>query len=470
MGWGSHRLPELAGAELTRLEDRTLGQPLPGLTQWIPQLSPELVAPTHLAPLLECLEAIQRGETVRVVCHTPPRGGKTVSLLHAISWWLHAHPSWRVAYCSYNASQARSMARHGMELARQSGIFRGGGVTEWRTARGGGCIARGVGEGITGQGADIAIVDDPHKDRVDVESALRRDRVWDWFRECLYTRGNPSVSRARPRSIIVNMARWHPDDLAGRLIKLGWRYICLPAINDNEESFWPQGWSLEQLREIRETLGPYSWTSLYQGAPRPRGGSVFDTPHVWTELPRVFRVARGLDLSYTASTSSDFSVLATALEYRGLYYLVDLIRKQERAPAFQARIKRHIAHRWPQTPIWMYASGTETGVIDLMAAGKDGLRQLVSQPATKDKFLRAQFYAAAWNAGRVLVPEDSDAFPWVDEFVSEHLNFTGLEDVHDDQVDAGAAMFDSLRRNVDEKSVSGPAAKANRPGLAGMPM
>lgn len=470
-GIACSRLAELAGAELAALERRP-DSALPSLLDWIPALSPDFVAPRHLAPLIDCLEAIQRGETVRILCHTPPRGAKTETLLHAIPWWLKAHPDWRIAYTSYNATQARSKARRALELGKRAGVHALGGVLEWMTTRGGGCIARGVGEGITGQGVDIAIVDDPVKDRVAAESAAQRERTWDWFREALFTRGNPSVSGKRPRSIIVNMARWHPDDLIGRLIKQGWRYICLPAIDDAGASFWPEGWSLEQLEDIRNTLGPYSWTSLYQGQPRPRGGNVFGQPHVWTELPRVFRVARGLDLNYTAKSSADWSVLATALFAQGHYYLVDVLRRQERAPDFQARVRRHIAGHWPQAPIWIYrANGPEAGAVDLMSSGDKGLRQLVGMPALADKFIRAQPYAAAWNAAKVLVPEDSDAFPWVNDFVSEHMDFTGLSDLHDDQIDAGAALHDSVAAGIrDDELPRPPRAALPRPGLAGMAM
>lgn len=473
-------LRRLAQTRLSRLrlerETKRLGH-VPGLLEWIPQLSPGFVAPRHLAPFVECLEAIQRGETVRVVCHTPPRGAKTETLLHAIPWWLKAHPDWRIAYTSYNANQARSKARRAMELAKQADVYRAGGVLEWTTSRGGGCIARGVGEGITGQGVDIAIVDDPVKDRVDAESSLRRERAWDWFREALYTRGNPGLGETKkPRSVIVNMARWHPDDLAGRLIKEGWRYICLPAIDDAGVSFWPEAWPVAVLEETKRLLGPYSWASLYQGQPRPRGGTVFDDPHVWTELPGVFRPGRGLDLAYTKKTLADWSVCVTGLEALGrdaqgrpvpVVYVVDVLRKQERAPRFLAQMKRHLKTRWPRAPIWMYgASGPEAGALDFFR--DRGLHQVSRIQAVGDKYVRAQGYAAAWNEGRILVPDDSEAFPWVDAFVAEHVSFTGLEDAQDDQVDAGAAMHDLLLGRATKEKVEGPRRRTA--GLARMAM
>jgi phage terminase large subunit-like protein len=86
-----------------------------------------------------------------------------------------------------------------------------------------------------------------------------------------------------------------------------------------------------------------------------------------------------------------------------------------------------------------YGSGVATGTVDVVNAMNDRLR-LEAIPATVDKFQRAQPVAAAWNAGKVLVPRDA---PWLDDFIREVASFTGLGDRHDDQVDALAAAFDS---------------------------
>jgi predicted phage terminase large subunit-like protein len=415
------------------------------LEQYLIRLSPNYVTPAHLAPLLTEIERVNRGEEVLLVCSSPPRGGKTETLLHALPWMLERHPDWEMAYTSYNATQARSKSRRGLTIAERGGLsLISHGVTDWRTAMGGGVIARGVGEGITGQGVDLAIVDDPHKDRADAESSLKRDRVWDWFNEALFTRRNPSSPKAkRPRSIIVNMARWHTDDLAGRLIAKGWRHINIPAIAPSGESFWPDIWPVEQLRQTEAQLGVYAWASLYMGQPRPRGGSVFGDPWTWTELPKSFRVGFGLDVAYSAKTSSDYSVIVVMLiDGAGVCYVVDVVRVQLRAPAFVELVGQQ-RKKYPTARAHWYVSTTERGVAHLINPELTWLESTLAS-LVGDKFVRAQPVAAAWNAGRVLVPADSKRYPWVDAFVSEVVNFTGVEDGHDDQVDALAAVFDML--------------------------
>ena len=426
------------------------------------------IAPWHLKPLLDELEKIMRGEQVRIVCHTPPRGAKSETLLASIGWFLSVHPDWEMAYCSYNATQARSRADRGRIYAKDMGIELARDATiEWRTPQGGGCIARGVGEGITGQGVDVAIVDDPVKDRAEAESQLKRDRAWDWFNEALYTRGNPNLkTRPKPRSIIVNMARWHPDDLAGRLIKQGWKYIKLPALTEmpdgTKQSFWPEGWPVESLEETQRQLGPYAFASLYQGDPRPRGGAVFGDPWVYETKPAALRIGMGLDLAYSKKTSSDWSVLVVMgradwkdehNQPRHAFYVLDVVRTQQRAPEFTEVVKRY-RNRYPGARVRWYGSGIETeGVASFM---RPGLPYLEALQATADKFIRAQKYAAAWNQGLVLLPEqqerdargvaigDKEPVPWLDQFIDEHVNFTGVADAHDDVVDAAVAAFDVL--------------------------
>ncbi len=103
-------------------------------------------------------------------------------------------------------------------------------VSQWETAAGGGVKAVGVGAGVTGFGAQLIIIDDPVKSRADAESETLREKVWDWYRNDLYTRLEPNGS------IVLIQTRWHEDDLAGRLLNDmadggdQWEVVNLPAL------------------------------------------------------------------------------------------------------------------------------------------------------------------------------------------------------------------------------------------------
>lgn len=431
--------------------------------------------PKHLEPLTSRIERAIRGERIRVVVHAPPRCAKTETVLHSVSYGLKYDPRLRFGYSSYNADIALAKSRDARDIALRSGVsLSRNTLRDWRNVKGGGLLATGIGGGLTGYGLNVAFVDDPLKDRVEAESALRRQRIHDWFREVLTTRMQPGGS------IFVFATRWHPDDLSGRLVKAGWEYICLPALRldaaGEEHSLWPEFWSVDAFRMTRAELGAYSWESLYQGAPRPRGGSVFGEPTGYQKLPAYWRVAIGVDLAYAAKSSSDWSVLVVMFEgieadgkRTGQYFVKEVLRVQARAPAFLEMCKLY-RKQYPTAKWRWYASGTEAGAADFMRPSIP----LQVMPPRGDKFTRAIKYAAAWNARKVCVPGGSEwragkgvepetAEPppeWVNPFASEHADFTGVQDASDDQVDAAVAAYDLLAEagstGYGESVVKGP--------------
>lgn len=401
------------------------------LVDFIPYASPRYMAPRHLAPLLQRFEAAVDGEPQRVCCSAPPRHAKTESVLHVPAYALRRDPSLTLSYSTYAEQLSRSKSRKARALVSSLGIETAGTVNEWRTEEGGGLLAGGVGGPLTGHGVNIAIVDDPYKNRVQAESAAYRSSLSDWTRDVLMTRVEPGGS------IFVFATRWTPDDIIGELTGEGFEYINLPALDANETSLWPERWSADAMRARREEVGPFTWDSLFQGNPRPRGGRVFNDVHTYSALPAVYRGAFGLDVSYSAKTSSDWTVAVRMLWAAGYFYVVDMARFQLQPHVGAPRLKA-LASSHPADPWRWYLSGTEQGSAGFLQADVPLLQPM---PATADKFIRAMDYAAAWNNGKVLVPAEA---PWLEDFVTEHASFTGVKDRHDDIVDAAVAAFDVL--------------------------
>lgn len=429
------------------------------LSYFVPFLTPSYREPRHLAPLIERLERAVNGERQFVVCHAPPRHAKTETVLHFVSWGLRRNPALTFAYATYADRLARSKSRKAMVLAERAGIrLESKTLNEWRTAEGGGLLAGGIGGPLTGHGLNCAVVDDPVKNRIEAESKTYRERNWDWMNDVLLTRIEPGGS------VFVFMTRWHPDDLSGRLIREGWDHICLPAINAAGEALWPERWPVEELERKKKKVGAYTWASLFQGQPRPRGGAVFGESHTYSELPTVYQAGFGVDLAYTSKTSSDFSVAVKMLKANGKKYVVGVLRKQVRAPKFKRYCRR--LHRREQGAPWrFYGSGTETGSADFF---NEEPRPVPLQilPTKGDKLVRAQHYAAEWNAGNILVPKSA---PWLDAFLAEHAGFTGKDGDEDDQVDAAVAANDVLDDGADMEIDERPAIP-KRTGLAAQEM
>lgn len=446
---GRGRLALAAQAELVRIKAAAATQTqsprahLP-LVDYVPSLSPRWERPDHLEPVADLFRRASLGEEVRACVSVPAQFGKTTLLQHGIVQLLEQHPDWPIIYATYVAEKAEDRSKETRDLARDAGLSLRGDTNaarHWRLTIGGSLLAVGVGGPLTGSPGRVAIVDDPHKDRAEVESRRERDKVHDWFRSTLTTRLAPGGS------IIVVHTRWHPDDLIGRLENEGWEVINIPAITANDESLWPSVRPREFLRKREKEMGPYEWSALMMGNPRARGASVFEhTPITYASPPALLAKSIGLDLAYTAKTSADWSV-AVVMGREGMgeaarYYVLDVVRRQMRAPEFASLIKlTRAAH--PLARARIYAAGTERGALDYLtmpAPNGAGINVEVRAPHG-DKFVRAQPFAAAWNAGRVFVPESA---PWASEFCDELARFTGISDPHDDQVDAAAAAFDVL--------------------------
>ena len=164
------------------------------------------------------------------------------------------------------------------------------------------------------------------------------------------------------------------------------------------------------------------------------GGRVFADAWYYDDLPPdPFREAVGIDFAYTAKSHADYSVAVRGRAVGDNIYITDLFRRQVEMPAFAAHLKSMV-------PVRMLAriGGTEKGIIDFLR--RDGIR-IETVPASTDKHAFAQPLAASWNQGRVLLKRDA---PWVPTLLDEVLSFTGVNDQHDDIVDALGALHHAL--------------------------
>ncbi len=391
-----------------------------------------------MAPFIDVLDRALR-EPIRVVVSMPPRHAKTETLLHWLALTLYYEPDKQVSYVGYSTEFAHNKSRKVRGIAERCGVpfapdqnAKG----NWRTGiADGGLWATGIGGPLTGEGFHCLVLDDPVKDRATAESAREREKVYEWFNDTAFTRIEPNGS------CIVVMTRWHEDDLAGRLVKDGFTYLRLPAIDDAGQSLWPKRWPPKALLRIKEQLGDYGWSSLYQGLPRPRGGSLFQDAHYYEQFPTWgLRWVIGIDFAYTKKTHADYSVAVVMAESAGIYYVAEVVRLQTQAPIFAETLKA-LKAKYQAARLHAYVGGTEKGVVDLLNS-THGLN-INPMPAVADKFVRAQGTSAKWNQGRILIPSKPK---WVNPFVEEVCGFTGVNDANDDQVDALVSAYDAFAR------------------------
>lgn len=428
------------------------------LLSYIPRVSPKLKSPIWLRPYVELLELAMR-EPIRAVVAAPPQCGKTETTTHALVRAFRTNPGGRSAYATYGALRTHRVEGRTRLIAERDGLQLEFRQSDWLDrSNGGSLLWTSRGGGFTGDPVDtLLVIDDLLKDRQEAESPTIRRRCDEWFDEVAEPRCHKGAS------ILVMMTRWHPADLPGVLIARGWQYINLKALADGgvgddgrvvddplrrrpgesiNEDMMPAA-SLEAKRRTNI----YSFASLYQGEPRPRGGVVFGEATYYDELPKQYRVGYGVDLAYTAKTSADFSVCVEGRMVTGpdkdedgkpinRLFITDVRRAQVDAPSFTLVL--HSRWRTARGPMRWYCATSEKGAGQFVEQKIPGFQIRI---ATADKFVRATPVAAAWNAGRVLVPREA---PWLDDFLGEVLGFVGNKDPHDDQVDALAALWDVL--------------------------
>jgi predicted phage terminase large subunit-like protein len=314
-------------------------------------------------------------------------------------------------------------------------------------------LSGGVGSGLTGQGVSgLMVVDDPFKNQEEAQSALIRDKIAEWFDSVVRT-------RLEGAAVFVIMTRWHEDDLIGRLTGSGeFKYVNLPAIAEEndplgrapDEYLWPDRKDLTDNINESKAANAFTFAAMYQGRPRPRGGTVFGEPHYYD--PKTVdtwgvRLVLAADPAASEKTSADHSA-AVVLAIKGtgdtaIGHVQYVYRAQVPIPQF-ANDLVGLQQRFGQTAINVEAVGGFKAIPQMLKAIRPDIRVNEITPIG-DKFMRAQPAASAWNAGRILVPNDSPA--WLGPFLDELAKFTGVHDAADDQVDALAHAWNHRPSN-----------------------
>lgn len=237
----------------------------------------------EIAKELEKVEAFGDRDYKVLLIFVPPRHGKSeLSSIEFPAWYLGRNPTKEIITISYSGELAQDFGSKTRAIVNSEIYPYVFNITlkedeqakaKWRTNKGGSYTSVGVGGAITGRGANILLFDDPIKNREEAESEIYREKVWNFFTSTAFTRLEPKGV------VVVILTRWHVDDLAGRILKnpelsKRCKIIHFPAIATQKEihrnigePLWPERFDVKALNEIKNTIGPYDWQSLYQGSP-----------------------------------------------------------------------------------------------------------------------------------------------------------------------------------------------------------
>lgn len=415
----------------------------------------------HLRQIAEKLEAVERGEILRLMISMPPRHGKSMLASEFFpSWCLGRRPQRQIIHSTYAQELADDFGRKVRNLIKSDihqTVFPSSELSDdsaaaarFHTSEGGVYHAVGVGGSSTGRGADILLIDDPIKGRAEADSETLRRKLKDWYSSVAYTRLMPGGA------IVIIQTRWHEDDLAGWILREhadeNWVVLSLPAIDDDTgEALWPERYPLQRLEQIRSVLGPRDWQALYQQ--RPRAGSGGEFKRAWLQHydmidRRELSVLMLVDPASGKRENNDYtSIWIVGLGPDDNYYVLDMVRDRlnltERAEAV-FRLHR----KWKPAQVRYERYG--------MMADVEYLRQemnrrtyrfsLVEVGGQTPKVDRIRRLVPLFEQGRVWLPEtvpytdtNGKTLDLVHEFIErEYLAFPVSQ--HDDMLDALARV------------------------------
>jgi predicted phage terminase large subunit-like protein len=427
---------------------------------------PSFINGAHHVRMAQAFEKVARGEIKRLIINMPPRHTKSEFASYLLpAWFLGNFPHKKVIQTSHTAELAVGFGRKVRNLV-DSDVYKSvfpdthlqsdsKAAGRWNTSKGGDYFAIGVGGAVTGKGADILIIDDPHSEQ---EAALAEinpeiyDKTYEW-----YTSG-PRQRLQPGGSIIIVMTRWSKRDLTGQVIKSAamrdgdeWTVIEFPAILPSNNPLWPEFWSLKELEALKRELPNQKWMAQYMQQPTSDSAAIIKREwwQLWEEdsPPYCEFTLQSWDTAFEKHNRADYSACTTW----GVFYqeddagimqaniiLLNAVRKRMEFPELKRKAIEEFKQWEPDSIIIEKKASGAPLIYEMRAMGVPV--QEFSPNKGNDKISRLNAVSDIFASGRVWVPETR----WAEEVVDEVASFPGGE--HDDYVDSVSLAMMRFRK------------------------
>ena len=418
----------------------------------------------HHSLLLGALQDVADGVTPNLMVFMPPGSAKSTYVdVVFVPWFMARQPKQNVILASYGSDLARKQGRRARQLVKSRGFGElfdaklsadSSAADEWSLTNGSEYMAGGLLSGITGNRADLGVVDDPVKGREDAESDVIRRKTKAAYEDDFCTRLKPGG-----RQVIIQ-TRWHEDDLSGSILPLDWagesgavkgrdgrqwRVVCLPALANRSddplgramgEPLWPEWFSVDHFAPFQKN--PRTWSALFQQRPQPDEGTFFnrDWFKTWGKLPSPVRYYGTSDYAVTDG-GGDYTVHRVwGVDHEGNLYRVDGWRGQTAADEWTER-KLDLIAKWKPLA-WFGEGGVIQRAIEPMLRRRMRERRVFCRlewlSSINDKATRARGFQSRAAMGTVFFEPGAD--------VSEFLSFPAGR--HDDDVDCASMIGRAL--------------------------
>lgn len=423
----------------------------------------------HHDILLDTLQKCADGIYPNVMVLMPPGSAKSTYVdVVFVPWFMARKTRQNVILTSYGSDLARKQGRRARQLVKSKsfGNLFGGvdlskessAADEWSLTNGSEYMAGGILSGVTGNRADLLVVDDPVKGREEAESETIRRKTKDAFTDDLQTRLKPGG-----RTVIIQ-TRWHEDDLAGSILPDDWSgeggliqcrdgqdwfVLCIPARATSQqdqlgrkvgEYLWPEWFGPDHWPKFE--ANQRTWTSLFQQVPSPDEGTFFQRD--WfkrhSKTPTNLNIYITSDYAVSEGKGDFTSHGVWGLGSDDTLYMLDWWTGQTNSSEWIERLL-DLVSKWK--PLCVFG---EKGVIEKAVRPQLDRRMLERRvfarmewlPSITDKPTRARAFQGRAAMGLVSLPMTEDG----ERVLSQLLKFPAGK--HDDDVDVCSLMGQAI--------------------------
>jgi predicted phage terminase large subunit-like protein len=415
---------------------------------------------SYLAREVQKFITAQTGNAYDIlVIEAPPQHGKSMCITEALpSWCMGRFPDWRIILASYNDETAERFARRNKEKVRGYGkglfgveIGRIDRATEFELeGHAGRLISRGILAGITGNPANLLVIDDPIKNRQEADSPTKRQQIWgEWL--------NSLKSRlAAGAKVVVIMTPWHEDDLAARLLatETNIRLIRLPVAAELDDPLGREegaplcpeiGKGRTWLEQFRTSYlsdpegGPRAWSALYQCAPRVEGGNL--VKREWWKLydpKEIFAFGTeiiSVDAAFKGREDNDFVAIEVWAKRGNDYYCRYVLNRHMDFPQTLEAILT-VKRLYPRArAVLVEDKANGSAILSVLQR----TMFCIGVEPKGGKVARVNAVSAAIESGHVYVPQGA---AWACDLIDQFTAFPAGK--HDDMVDAATQALSYL--------------------------
>ena len=408
---------------------------------------PEFIEGSHHRHIAKKFNKLAEGKIKRLIVNMPPRHTKSEFASYLLpAWMVGRNPKLKIIQATHTGELAIRFGRKAKNLidSEEYGkIFKtrlqedSKAAGRWETAQGGEYFAAGVGGAITGRGADLLIIDDPHSEQ-DAMSATSMENAYEWYTSGPRQRLQPGAS------IVLVMTRWSTKDLTGLLLANQkevkadqWDVVEFPAIMDHGP-VWPEYWNQDELEKVKATLPVAKWNAQWMQNPTSEEGALIKREwwRKWKSdtIPPLYHVIQSYDTAFMKKETADFSAITTW----GVFYpsedsganliLLDAIKGRYEFPELRRKALEQYKYWQPESVL---IEAKASGLPLTYELRKMDIPVMNFTPSKgNDKHVRVNSVAPLFESGMIWAPE----FKFSEDVIEECAAFPFGD--HDDLVDS----------------------------------